>query len=908
MKKTIIASALLLSLGVAGCKHASQQPLNNDANPDINSRTDAELISQANSNKWTQLSLQQFGQDLNVTYRMVSNVPEESCLPEQTDQRCFIAEIDLTSSINITGSDWTIFYSQMRPVQDVLNPEFAITRVQGDLHKITPTEQFSGFSEGVTKTIGFRGELWQLSETDPMPNYYIVVDGLDPVVITSTQIAVDVETGMEVRPYVEAFTDEKKHYRRTPTDNLAWSRSDKLFEANQSLKDDSSAVINRIIPTPLNIQVSSENTPVSLSNGIKVIYNQVESNDVAAALSRLVRLGVKQTDSGIPLKLIKTDNDAAIGAYQLEITRDSINITAANSAGFSYGLSSLSSLIDTQTLALNTMTVDDAPRYDFRGMHIDVARNFHSKQLILDLIEQMAAYKLNKLHLHMADDEAWRLEIDGLPELTDIGSKRCHDLSETTCLIPQLGSGPFADASVNGFYSKADYIEILQYATARQIEVIPSMDMPGHSRAAIKSMDARYRKFIEAGDSKAANEYLLADANDKTVYSSVQYYDDNTLNVCLESTYHFVDKVIDEIAKLHKQAGHPLHRYHIGADETAGAWKQSPQCIDFVANNDQGVNSIDDLGAYFIERLANMLDKKGIEPAGWSDGMSHTNPDNMPKKSQSNIWDVISHNGFLRAHKQANLGWDTVLSNPEVLYFDFPYEADPKEHGYYWASRALNSQRIFSFMADNLPANAEQWNDIENNPFTADDTIKKDEQGRVVSEPLQQGKGFSGIQGQIWSETIRSEQVAEYMMFPRVLMLAEKAWHKAKWEVPYQYQGAVYSSETNYFTGEMRLEQQQQWNSIANTLGHKELAKLDIAGIEYRIPTVGTKIVDGLLHANIAFPGLRIEYRVLHNTKTSASSNSAEWIEYQQPVKVEGKIEIRAISPSGDRKGRSLTL
>lgn len=187
-------------------------------------------------------------------------------------------------------------------------------------------------------------------------------------------------------------------------------------------------------------------------------------------------------------------------------------------------------------------------------------------------------------------------EIDGLPELTDIGSKRCHDLEENTCLLPQLGSGPFADVPVNGFYSKQDYIDIVKYADARQIQVIPSMDMPGHSRAAIKSMEARYRKLVAEGKAEEAKTYLLSDAADTTVYSSVQYYNDNTLNVCMESTYQFVDKVIDEIVKLHQAAGQPLTRYHIGADETAGAWKQSPACLDFVTNNDKGVKSIDDLG------------------------------------------------------------------------------------------------------------------------------------------------------------------------------------------------------------------------------------------------------------------------------------------------------------------------
>ncbi len=131
-----------------------------------------------------------------------------------------------------------------------------------------------------------------------------------------------------------------------------------------------------------------------------------------------------------------------------------------------------------------------------------------------------------------------------------------------------------------------------------------------------------------------------------------------------------------------------------------------------------------------------MLAERGIEAAGWSDGMSHVNPANMPSQVQSNIWDIVAHGGFKRAHAQANLGWDTVLSNPEVLYFDMPPAADPKEPGYYWASRSSNSRKLHSFMPDNLPANAEQWGDIEARPFVADDTEQLSPQGKRLSGPM----------------------------------------------------------------------------------------------------------------------------------------------------------------------------
>ena len=885
MKKRLIVAAVGLILATSAC-----------------SQKDVEITAKG-AKKGSPIALSQdklslIGQQLAVNYRVVTNVADNKCDKDSAGGKCFVAEIDLTFPVDVAAKDWAIYFSQMRPVQSIEGDEFTISRVKGDLHKIEPSTGFEGLVKGQTKTIRFRGDNWQLAETDAMPNYYIVANGSAPILIDSTKVTIDTETGLELRPYAVDFTDAEKQYKRTENDKVEWATSSVLYANNHATKIDAKLAENRIIPTPTTVELTRDAAQASLKDGLKISYNKVNPQAVKAALTRLARLGVTESDKGLSVTLLPLSVKAVPGSYHLDINSQQITISANDDAGFSYGLASLTSLVDVNTLVVNAMSVEDSPRYDFRGMHIDVSRNFHSKQLILDLLDQMAAYKLNKLHLHMADDEGWRLEIEGLPELTDIGSKRCHDLTEDNCLLPQLGSGPFSDVKVNGYYSKADYIEILQFANARQIQVIPSMDMPGHSRAAIKSMEARYRKLAAQDLMAEAKQYLLSDSNDKTVYSSVQYYDDNTLNVCMESTFTFIDKVIDEIAELHKTAGVPLSLYHIGADETAGAWLESPVCKAFIANNDKGVKDSSELGAYFIERTASLLAAKGIEAAGWSDGMSHTRPQNMPKKVQSNIWDIVAHAGHKRAHQQANLGWQTVLSQPEVLYFDFPYEADPKEHGYYWGIRQSNSKHVHSFMTDNLPANAEQWTDIEGLPFEADDTVQRDENGNVVSGPLAKSAKFSGIQGQLWSETVRSDEIAEYLMFPRVLMLAERAWHKPSWEVPYQYQGAIYNQQSGMFTQDMRAQQALEWQTIANTLGHKELIKLDKAGISYRVPTVGAVIKDNKLLANLIYPGLAIEYRV----------NGGDWQRYKAAVAVEGEVEVRAIAADGQRKGRMLRV
>ncbi|MCV6606317.1 MAG: family 20 glycosylhydrolase, partial [Porticoccaceae bacterium] len=183
------------------------------------------------------------------------------------------------------------------------------------------------------------------------------------------------------------------------------------------------------------------------------------------------------------------------------------------------------------------------------------------------------------------------------------------------------------------------------------------------------------------------------------------------------------------------------------------------------------------LGGYFIERISRLLDQKGIEVAGWSDGLSHTNRDNMPDFLQSNIWTTLPGGAHKVANKHLDNGWDVVLSIPDMLYFDLPYTFDPKETGYHWASRHTDTQHVFEFMPGNLPAHAEFRRDVKGQPFTADDRPSNGENG-TDHRPLRPGERFAGIQGHLWSEMVRSERQAQYQLFPRILAVAERAWKK----------------------------------------------------------------------------------------------------------------------------------
>jgi len=846
----------------------------------------------------TQVQLDALAASLDIQYTVLDNRVKDACGADAW--RCFSARIDLTAREDFSGDGWALYYSQLFPVSRIESEEFAIETINGDLNRITPTEGFKGFRAGETKSIllyvvGAHGnEFW------PMPNYYVAAEGLEARTVESTIPVQDSQSRLEVMPHLTSFTDPEKQFRLSDKERIEWATAGVLYAANADLTLDRSSIETAIVPTPREVAIVEGAAPLDLSRGVTVTLTGIDRSALEAAFKRLALFGVRESDDGVPLRIENSaDRDSAQESYSLEIDGDGVFIRAGDAAGAFYAVQSLASLVRLDEASVPQMSVRDVPRYPFRGLHLDVARNFHSKALVIKLLDQMAAYKLNKFHFHLGDDEGWRLEIPGLPELTNIGSKRCHDLTESTCLLPQLGSGPSGEGPVNGYYTVDDYAQILAAAKARHIEVIPSFDMPGHSRAAVKSMEARFRRLVAEGKAEEAAEYLLTDFNDKTNYNSIQNYTDNTINVCLESSFAFVEKVIDELIAMHEQARLPLARYHIGADETAGAWKDSPACAAFLADNSYGVSTVKRLGPYFIERVSNMLASKGVQPAGWGDGFGHADAEKMPARVQSNAWGRLVDPAHPAVNRDVNRGWDVVLSIPDVSYFDFPYEADPKERGYDWAARRLNTRKVFEYMPDNLPAHAETWTDQEGLPLRLDDRLKTDKAGNVVQAPIESGKGVIGIQAQLWSETMRTDEHVEYMAFPRLIAHAERAWRKADWETPYERGGAQYGPETDYFSDAQRARRDRQWNAFANVIAAKELPKLDRAGVAYRIPTVGAIVEAGVLRANVIFPGLPIEYRV----------GGGDWIAYREPAPVgDGVVEVRATSPDGARKGRILTV
>jgi len=791
-------------------------------------------------------------------------------------QSCYRASMTLQFP-NIMPQNWRILFSNLAPISKVTSNEFNLVHVNGDMHEISP--KTTDIQANTAYVIKFYGNTPLVSESVLFPNYLLVAgDGETSVIASTTEQLVD---GDQLpRPqHVAAFT-RPEQLLRNPDDKVVIADTNERFARFSSRMAESTVnQKSRIIPKLH--QANWSRDTVQLSAGIRLpdMPNTVKENVVAAVTQRFNANSLQISQQGLPIKT-KLHRDGSPESYSLLITADDIQLEYADSAGFYYAMMSIAQLYDAQNKSLPLGLATDQPSLAFRGLHIDVSRNFRSKDFILQTLDQMSYYKLNKLHLHLADDEGWRLQIVSLPELTDLGAFRCFDESEQNCLMPQLagGNGKLAATQQNsGFYSIDDYIEILQYAQARQIEVLPSLDMPGHSRAAIVSMNARYNRLMQDEKPDEAKQYYLTEPDDKSQYSSIQNYNDNTLNPCLPATYTFIGEVLTQLIDMHQSAGVPLRRYHIGADETAGAWTESPACIALIAKNDP-INETAQLGAYFVEKVANKVSELGIVPGAWSDGISHANAENLPKKLQSNAWETLYSGGHTKVHTMINKGWQVVLSTPDVLYFDFPYEADPVEPGYYWGSRYTDTYQVFQFMPNNLPVHAEIWKDKFGNAYEAPASVDIQNNGQVL-----------GIQAQLWGETVRSDTQANYMLFPRLLAVAERAWHTPTWSENYE-KGVSYSANTGHFDSTQKNAMTTDWHNFTYVLSHKALPQLVKDGIQPRVPLPGAVIKDSMLHMYSSFSGLQLEYKM----------DGQNWQTYKDPIeqKIQGDISVRAKIPN----------
>ena len=760
-----------------------------------------------------------------------------------------------TKALAPTG--WAIYYSALHGAgPGTVGGGFTIEDVIADLHRLVPAAGFAGLAPGASIRIPYLTDL--LLNASFLPRGpYIVFDAAKDV-------------GVPLKDYV-AVPFERRAV--TPESQFALDSAIRVIPASE---------LPPVFPTP--VEVTQGTGALHLTALPPVEAPEALRNEAAFAAEYLrPYFGTTRKGGVLPLRLDvgPVAGQASPEAYTLVVDPvQGVRIVGASPAGVFYGLQSLRSLLPQAGptpragLVVPAIRVVDAPRFGYRGFMLDVARNFHPKPVVLRTLDLLARYKLNVFHLHLTDDEGWRIELPSLPALTAVGARRGHTLDSGTHLPPAFGSGPDVDRPWgSGFYSRADYVEILRYAAARHIEVIPEIEMPGHARAAIKSMEAN-------------QQYRLNDPDDRSVYTSAQGYHDNVMNPALESTYRFIERVVGELVAMHREAGVPLRHIHMGGDEVpAGVWEGSPVVQAYLKAHN--LTSVDDLWFAFYGRVEQILKTQGLLPSGWEEiavRKTHRagqptnipNPDFAARGWRAYVWNNVPGGGAEDlAYRLANGGYDVVLSPVSNLYFDLAWNQNPEETGLDWGGY-VDLRKPFQFIPFEYYRNVP----VDPSVFVGKDRLTDYGRAHVV-----------GIQGNLWSETLGAEGRLEYMLLPKLFGLAERAWAP---DPDWAGERDPARADSLYREG---------WSRFVNVLGQRELPRLDreVPGVNYRIPTPGLKVEDGVVRCSVELPGFILRYT------TDGSEPTVRSALVRGPIPVRGTVRVAAFTTTG-RKGHTARL
>ena len=691
-------------------------------------------------------------------------------------------------TLTATGS-WMIGFCQMSVHPHHFDGELlSETEVCATYHTLRPTADFIPLPPGVTYEYRLLQKGSILRESNgPQGAFFVAYDGAEP---------------QEINVVTDHFTSPLQWTRDA---NPGYADGEWIYKYNEPFCktvtatepfDEGAPVWQRklnIVPEPKQVTVMKGGA--NLNAQIKTKYNK-----------KLPREG-----------------------YILTVNQKKITIEYSDSAGLFYGRQTIERLQENKQ-SLPALSITDHPDLPHRGVMLDIARNFTPKEDILRLLDVMAEYKLNVFHFHIVDDEAWRVEIPGLPELTDVGSRRGYTTDEQTCLYPAYGGGcnPEAPTSANGYLTRDDYIEIVRYAQERYITVIPEIDMPGHSRAAIRAMEARYNNLKDV-DPEAAEQYRLADPDDKSKYSSAQYYTDNVICIARPSCYAFIRKVIDELSLMHVEAGQPLKVFHAGGDEVAkGAWEESPICRSFM--EEQGMEDMHELKDYFIEQVIDILRPTGVQIAGWEEIAmrgGEINPRFADKDVLSWCWNSIPEwRGDEKAYRLANAGYPVILACVGNLYLDMCYTNHQEERGLHWGGYT-DEHSTFDFLPYDIYRSVRytmrrELRDIDG--YDSRKTVRLKQDAR---------RNIRGLQGQLFAETIRETRHVEELIFPKLVGLAERAWNAT----PISYAQAASLAE-----GRKMFEQERLY--FSHQLYTYELPRLDAKGLRFHLCQPGIRVAE----------------------------------------------------------------
>jgi hexosaminidase len=497
----------------------------------------------------------------------------------------------------------------------------------------------------------------------------------------------------------------------------------------------------QIIPQPVEIQ--QQNGIYTLSKTSAVGYNKPEARAAAESLAQKLSAPTgmtipASTDKKAAIQLVLNDApDTQIGAegYTLNVSPKGVLLAANKPAGLFYGVQSLLQLLPkeiesktpaTAVWSIPAVKIIDYPRFGWRGIMLDVSRHFFPKEDVKKYIDEIARLKYNTFHWHLTDDNGWRIEIKSLPKLTSVGAWR---VARAGHFGDRADPKPGEPATYGGFYTHDDIREIVRYAQERHVTIVPEIDVPGHSMAALAA-------YPELSCTKNPNLFV----NPGTPFSdwygngTFKMKIENTLNPSDEQVYTFLDKVFTEVAELF-----PNPYIHVGGDECyKGYWKEDPGCQALMKK--LNIRHVEDLQGYFMNRVEDILKAKGKKLLGW---------DEILEGGISPNATVMSWRGVKGGIEAAHLGHEVVMTPTTYAYLDYNQgdpSVDPPIYAY------LRAKKSYSF------------------------------------EPVPEGvdpKYILGGQGNLWTEQIPTLRYAEYMTFPRAWALSEVYWspkEKKNWE------------------------------------------------------------------------------------------------------------------------------